>query len=310
MNNLPQLIEEYLHYCHTRKRLSSKTIRAYGTDLNYYEQYISQNALNFLDKRAIGNYVDLLHNTKAPKTVKRKIASLQTFYRHLFHTEQITEDPMLRLDLTFRLPQRLPRHIPNHVLNALFQELYARESTACTEYQLKCAARNVAVIELLFSTGLRISELCELTTDTVNLHDKIILIHGKGNKERILHITEAPTIQALYKYIRLFSSDLTTSQYFFINKLGHPLSPQSVRNMINHLTQEASIAMHITPHMFRHSFATGLVNQDVDIRCIQEILGHSSIRTTEIYTHVDQSKQKSVLESKNPRKFLSIHNAS
>lgn len=308
MNTLPNLIDEYLQNCCVRKNLDPKTVRAYRADLNDFSLYIKQNNADYLDKRTIGNYVDTLHCTKAPKTVKRKIASLQAFFHYLICEEKITENPFERMDLSFRLPQRLPRYIPNHILNTFYQELYAQVDKANTTYQVKCAVRNVAVIELLFATGLRISELCDLKKDAVNLYDKEILIHGKGNKERILHLTEAVTVDALKKYALLFSEDLENSDYFFLNKFKNPLSPQSVRNMINHLTDSASISMHITPHMFRHSFATGLVNQNVDIRCIQEILGHSSIRTTEIYTYVDLSKQKSILETKNPRKFLHINN--
>lgn len=310
MNTLSNLIEEYLQYCHVRKCLNVKTLRAYRADLSDFQQYMTHQNVDFLDKKAIGDYVDTLHDTKAPRTVKRKISSLQAFYHYLLLTEEITDNPLQRLDLSFKLPQRLPRYIPNHILNIFYQELYAQLDKASTTYQLKCAVRNVAVIELLFATGLRISELCALTQESVNLDDQEIRIHGKGNKERLIHLTEAVTINALLKYSLLFETEMKKSNYFFLNKCGRPLSPQSVRNMINQLTGTASISMHITPHMFRHSFATGLVNQDVDIRCIQEILGHSSIRTTEIYTHVSLSKQRSVLETKNPRKLLQIHNFS
>lgn len=310
MNTLSNLIDEYLQYCHVRKCLDAKTLRAYRADLNDFQQFTEHRNVSFLDKRAIGDYVDALHDTKAPRTVKRKICSLQAFYHYLLRTEVIADNPLQRLDLSFKLPQRLPRYIPNHILNQFYQELYAQIDHAATPYQLKCAVRNVAVIELPFATGLQISELCDLTQESVNLYEREIRIHGKGNKERMLHLTEAVTIDALTKYTLVFEKEMEKSEYFFLNKCGRQLSPQSVRNMINHLTNIASISLHITPHMFRHSFATGLVNQDVDIRCIQELLGHSSIRTTEIYTHVDLSKQKSVLETKNPRKLLQIHHAS
>ena len=143
----------------------------------------------------------------------------------------------------------------------------------------------------------------------MNLYDGEVRIHGKGDKERILQLTEKITIGALTEYKLLFQGEISKSEYFFLNKYGNPLSDQSVRDMIDRLAHMASIPMHITPHMFRHSFATYLVNQDVDIRCIQEMLGHSSIRTTEIYTHVDMAKQRNVLETKNPRKLLDMENA-
>lgn len=310
MNDLAALIKEYLQYCHVRKGLSPKTLRAYGTDLDGLQQYMEVNNADFLLPHSIGDYIDTLHRTKAPRTVKRKIASIQAFYQYLVYIGKIKENPLKKLDLSFRLPQRLPRYIPNHVMNTLYQELYSQKKQAATLYQLKCATRNIAVIELLFATGLRISELCELKKESINLYEQEIRVHGKGNKERMIQLTEEITIHALHEYATLFDSEIKKSEYFFLNKYGHPLSPQSVRGMINQLADAASIPMHITPHMFRHSFATSLINQDVDIRCIQKILGHSSIRTTEIYTHVNMAKQKSVLEMKNPRKLLNVYNGS
>ena len=175
MNTLSNLIDEYLQHCRVRKDLDPKTIRAYKADLTDFEQYITQHDASFLDKKAIGDYVDLLHYTKAPRTVKRKISSLQAFYHYLIYAEKIVENPLYRLDLSFRLPQRLPRYIPNHIMNTFYQELYSKLDKASTTYQLKCAVRNIAVIELLFATGLRISELCELTKESVNLYEQEML---------------------------------------------------------------------------------------------------------------------------------------
>lgn len=308
MNALTELIEEYLQYCQVRKELDPKTIRAYRADLEGFRLHIEGLNGDCLDRRSIGSYVDALHREKAPRTVRRKIASLRAFYHYLAFMEEIEDNPLNRIDLAFKLPQRLPRYIPNHVMNRFYQELYAQRDRAGTAYQHKCAVRDIAVIELLFATGLRISELCGLRREAVNLYEGEVRIHGKGDKERILQLTEEITIGALKEYETLFQTEIGKSDYFFLNKYGHPLSDQSVRDMINRLTRAASISMHITPHMFRHSFATYLVNQDVDIRCIQEMLGHSSIRTTEIYTHVDMAKQRNVLETKNPRKLLDIEN--
>ena len=308
MNTLPTLIEEYLQYCQVRKGLDPKTIRAYRADLLDFSQFLESRSEDFLKKEPIGSYVDALHHEKAPRTVRRKIASLRAFYHYLIYMEEIADNPLYRLDLAFKLPRKLPRYIPNHVMNTFYQELYAQKEKAHTPYQLKCAVRDIAVIELLFATGLRISELCGLKREAVNLYEGEVRIHGKGDKERILQLTEEITIGALTEYETCFAAEIGKSEYFFLNKHGHPLSDQSVRDMINRLTGAASISMHITPHMFRHSFATYLVNQDVDIRCIQEMLGHSSICTTEIYAHVDMAKQSNVLEAKNPRKLLDMEN--
>ena len=309
MTALAELIEEYLQHCQVRKELDPKTIRAYRADLRDFRLYTESRNGDFQSKEAVGSYVDSLHYEKAPRTIKRKIASIRAFYHYLIYAEEIAENPLYRLDLSFKLPRRLPRYIPNHVMNIFYQELYSQKKRADTPYQLKCAVRDIAVIELLFATGLRISELCGLKREAVNLCEGEVRIHGKGDKERILQLTEKITIDSLREYETLFKAQIRESEHFFLNKYGHPLSDQSVRDMIKRLTCAASISMHITPHMFRHSFATYLVNQDVDIRCIQEMLGHSSIRTTEIYTHVDMAKQRNVLQTKNPRKLLDMENS-
>ena len=291
MEDFRTLVDSYLNDCQYRKRLDAKTVRAYRADLKDFTQYLDREHADYLDKRALVGFVEMLHKIRAPRTVRRKVASLQAFYHYLIYEEQITDNPMHRVDLSFKLPKRLPRHIPTHTLEDFYRALYLQKRRAGTAAARRAMTRNVAVIELLFATGLRISELCTLTPQNVNLHEGAILIRGKGDKERILQLTEHATLQALQEYYELFREDITSCGYFFVNNYGNRLSEQSVRNMIHRIASNAQIPINITPHMFRHTFATSLVNQEVDIRCIQELLGHSSIRTTEIYTHVDTARQ-------------------
>ncbi|MFQ7201329.1 Tyrosine recombinase XerC [uncultured Clostridium sp.] len=304
MATLDHWITNYLNDCRYRKHLDVKTLRAYRSDLNEFTTYIVDQDVDFLNKHSISAYVNDLHKNKSPRTVKRKIASLHAFYRYLVYEELVESDPFYRLDLTFRLPSQLPRYIPTHMLRDFYVTLYGNNSERQSAFKKKCALRDIAVMELLIASGLRISELCELTTDAVNLAENEIRIRGKGNKERIIQLTEPVTISALNEYFESFSQEIQDTGFFFINNCGRRLTDQSVRNMINRIAGEASIPLHLTPHMFRHSFATFLVNQDVDIRCIQELLGHSSIKTTEIYTHVNLAKQKEILVNKNPRKMI------
>lgn len=159
---------------------------------------------------------------------------------------------------------------------------------------------------MLFATGMRISELCSLKPSHIDLESNSILIYGKGAKERVLQIGNPDVTAALTLYRETFQEDITACGYFFVNRLKHKLSDQSVRFMINRYTQLAGISQHITPHMFRHSFATLLMEQDVDTRYIQKMLGHSSISTTEIYTHVSNAKQKDILVHKHPRNLMEV----
>ena len=153
---------------------------------------------------------------------------------------------------------------------------------------------------------MRISELCALQIQDVDLYDCTILIHGKGSKERIIQIGNNDVVEILKEYRKSFSKQIRQCNYFFTNQNGSAMTDQSVRRMINKYATLADIELHITPHMFRHTFATSLLEADVDIRYIQEMLGHSSINITEIYTHVATSKQKYILTTKHPRKDFQI----
>ena len=153
---------------------------------------------------------------------------------------------------------------------------------------------------------MRISELCTLTTEQIDFNDYIIKIYGKGSKERLIQICNQNVQTLLKKYRESFEFEIANNNFFFINRLGNRLSEQSVRNMITNYAIGAEVPLHITPHMFRHSFATLLLEEDVDIRYIQQMLGHSSITTTQIYTHTSINKQKNILSSKHPRNKLEI----
>lgn len=168
------------------------------------------------------------------------------------------------------------------------------------------AIRDAAVCELLFATGIRISELCALSFCDIDLNDNCILIYGKGAKERKLQIGNTHVIEALRQYISVYRDKIISRGSLFVNQSGNVFSDQAVRRMLNHYAKLASIELHITPHMFRHTFATSLLEADVDIRYIQEMLGHSSIHTTEIYTHVTMAKQRDILTTKHPRNNFTI----
>lgn len=167
--------------------------------------------------------------------------------------------------------------------------------------------RNVLILELLFSTGMRISELCSLRIGNVILDDYVIKIYGKGSKERLIQICNESVQKLLYSYMQAYCEHDKKETFLFINRLGNQLSEQSVRNMITAYAKKSGINLHITPHMFRHSFATLLLEEDVYIRYIQQMLGHSSITTTQIYTHISLNKQKDILKSKHPRNKIDIN---
>lgn len=304
MKDLENQINEYIEYCKFRKNLDSKSLKAYGIDLRQFMSMVLQWNMEPFEKITVNQYVTEIHKIYKPKTIKRKIASLKAFYHYLEFEELLKTNPFNKIDIKFREPQLLPKTIPFHVIQTFLSTIYQQKYLAETEYQKKCIIRDIAVIELLFATGIRISELCSLTLGDVDLESQNLLIYGKGSKERMIQIGNPEVIHALVIYKTVFSEDIQACGYFFVNKLKHKLSDQSVRFMINKYVDLAAINLHITPHMFRHSFATLLLEEDVDIRYIQKMLGHSSITTTEIYTHVSMTKQKDILTSKHPRNLM------
>ena len=305
MNFLNDLIREYLEYCTYRKRLDPKTLKAYRIDLEQYKDFCTGTSACF-SKDVVDNFITCLHKQHKPKTVKRKIASLKAFFRHMEYREVIKENPFKKLDIRFREAKLLPKTIPFHSIQAFLSAIYTQKEKAGSEFQRRCCVRDIAVIELLFATGMRISELCALKPSDIDLESRNILIYGKGARERILQIGNQDVVSALVLYQEIFRADMESCGYFFVNRLGHKLSAQSVRYMIVRYAELAGISQHITPHMFRHSFATLLLEQDVDIRYIQRMLGHSSISTTEIYTHVSNKKQKDILVHRHPRNLMVV----
>ena len=212
-------------------------------------------------------------------------------------------NPFNKIQTKFQEPFVLPRTIPLKTIKKLLKTVYKEKDKSLSDYRKSVVLRDIAVFEIMFATGMRISEICSLKNDDVDLKNKVIRVYGKGSKERLIQIENADVINALKEYKKHCHSN---TDYFFTNKLDNRLSEQSVRFMINHYVELAGIDMHITPHMFRHSFATLLLEEDVDIRYIQQLLGHNSITTTQIYTHISMKKQRNILAKKHPRNKLDI----
>lgn len=298
-----QTLENYLHDCTKKRNLSKHTIKAYSIDLYQFLTFAKQENCN---KELLSTYLERLHNTYSKtKTVKRKIASLKAFFNYLEYNEYLDSNPFNKMRVQFKEPKLLPRTIPMDYISSILSKAYTDIITSKSDYQKKTAIRNTAVIELLFSTGIRVSELCNIKHEDINLSQGTLRIYGKGSKERILQIGNESVSQILHQYQTLLYQEQTNG-YFFVNKLGKRLSEQSIRIMLVNYEQALHISQHITPHMLRHTFATQLLEEDVDIRFIQKILGHSSITTTQIYTHVSSNKQKEILITKNPRNFVKI----
>ncbi|MBQ3011803.1 MAG: tyrosine-type recombinase/integrase [Methanocorpusculum sp.] len=306
--SLENEITNYLSRCRFQKKLSPHSEKAYRIDLIQFSEFISYETTGELNRENISSFIFKIQSSYKPKTVKRKIASLRAFFNNLVFEGLLDENPLVRINLRFREPFVLPKTIAlsdvQKIFEVLYSELECKSLLSVNNYEV--IIRDIAILELLFSTGIRISELCSLTVSDINLITGVVTIHGKGAKERLVYIGNKNVVSAIREYYSIRIQKLTQTPFFFINRLGNRLSEQSVRCMIRRCTSKAMVKQHITPHMFRHSFATLLLDEGVDIRYIQKILGHTSIVTTQIYTHVSSSKQKEILTEKNPRNKLQV----
>ncbi len=299
-------IKNYLENCKYMKGLSEKTLKAYSIDLNQYEIFVKEKACWF-SKPVLEDYIKQAYIKFKPRSAKRKIAAVKAFFHYLELEEILEINPFHKIMLKHKEPLVLPRTIPTNIVRKILLSAYEQTTNSDkTSLQRKNAIRDVAVIELLFASGIRINELCNLKKCDVDLKSKIIRVTGKGSKERYIYITNQNVLLALRVYYKAFIDDIEYTEYFFINNRGNKLSEQSARFMINKYEKNVDSKIHITPHMFRHTVATLLLEEDVDIRYIQELLGHSSITTTQIYTHISMRAQKKILAKKHPRNKIVI----
>ncbi len=301
-------IEHYLFYCKNQRRLDGKTVNAYKNDLNQFCIYYGEDEVQ-VHKEVITAFIIKMHEEYKPKTVKRKIASMKAFFNYLENEEIIEVNPFHKIRTEFREDIVLPKTIPMSVVKILLNYMYAlQERKGISTWERKIIVRDITVVEFLFATGVRISELCNMEISKVDMVEGIFRIKGKGSKERYLQIGNQEVINQLYKYIEEWKLEISEGKYFFVNRYGNRYSEQAARKMINKYVEEASISLHITPHMFRHAFATLLLEEDVDIRYIQKMLGHSSIVTTQIYAEVTCKKQMEILRTKHPRNKMTVCN--
>ncbi|NAS14346.1 tyrosine-type recombinase/integrase [Poritiphilus flavus] len=304
-------LNHFLSHCRTEKKLSKKTIEAYTSDLKQFKKYINEE-FDIQDFRLIRREHIKKHlvniNKYAPRTVKRKIATLKVFYSHLLYEDCISENPFDKIRINIRVQKSLPSVLSLIEVTAILKQLQSQKSEAPNNsMRYRQVIRNIAIVELLFATGIRVSELCFLKKSNIHSDFSTIKILGKGNKERIIPITNSETISALKDYYCLFREKIDRNSFFFINRLNHRISEQSVRHLIKKISQDSGINRGITPHVFRHTFATQLLEANINIRYIQELLGHSSINITQIYTHVSHQRTSEILKLKHPRNLISYN---
>ncbi len=289
-------LESFLDYLNYELNYSEHTIKSYEEDLNNFFSYVQDNSINYLklDKDNIRSYLKYLDEKKLNnRSISRMLSALRTFYKYLVLKKIIKANP-LRDIRNPKVGKRLPNYLNNIEVEDLTNSYNLDDPTGI---------RNHLIIELLYSTGIRVSELVNIKISDINMSDNTIRILGKGNKERIVlfgdyakDIINKYLSQARDSFIKKNQND-----YLILNCFGNKLTTRSVENIVNKASKALKLKNKVTPHTIRHTFATDMLNNGADIKSVQELLGHSSLSTTQIYTHLTNDRIKSVYLKAHPR---------
>lgn len=304
-------ITEFFNHCRYEKNLSEKTVKFYQIDLVQFSTFLELQGFPLtvteIGKQHLKEYLKELSDWK-PKTIKRKIATLKALFNYLEFEDHIVANPLRKLRIKIKEASLLPKALTLSESNELLKKVYAAILPADKDkYAYLEALRNTVVIELLFATGARVSEIANLQRSALDLESGTVSIQGKGGKQRMIQLCNIDTLHTLTTYCLLFANKIKANGgYLLVNRLNNKLSDQSIRILVSSLAVQANISKRVTPHVLRHTFATLLLENDVDIKYIQSLLGHSSIMTTQIYTQVNLEKQKQILAEKHPRMAFAI----
>ena len=285
-------------YLEVERNFSKHTIKAYNSDILSFLVWLGERSVSDVSAKDIKEYLLYIQQFNFCKTTTaRKVASLRTFYRYLYRERLIENNPAL----TIQAPKRgktLPQFLTEKEIEKIFNNM---------KIDTPAGYRNRTILELLFATGMRVSELSNLNFSNLNLEENEIKVFGKGAKERIVLVSDRAKnllinyINTARKLICPASEEQNSDSPVFINKNGYRLQTQSIRIAINDTVSNIELPKHVTPHVFRHSFATRLLENGADLRVVQELLGHSSISNTQIYTHVTTERLKSAYSAAHPR---------
>lgn len=310
MKTIDDGIADFIWHCKFEKNLSEKTLKAYETDLSQFSLFLTAGKLikvtKLLTKFELRQYLESLKSLK-PKSIKRKTATLKALFNYLEFDEQIEINPIRKMRINIKEPKVIPKVMELKEIERILKTAYQAKKLIQKKdsYSYLEALRNIVVIELLFSTGGRVSEIANLKEHDINLKTGEIIINGKGNKQRVIQVCNEELLALFRLYKKLWADRIELAgNNFLVSRFNKKISDQSIRLLVKELYKKAGITKHITPHIFRHSFATLLLEKDVDIKYIQEMLGHSSIAITQIYTHVNKVKQRQLLKTKHPRREL------
>ena len=285
-------IDEFIEYLQVVKKHSENTIINYRVDLSEFNEYMNNNLLK-ITKDDVFNYLKHLYDNNISKSsISRKLSALRSFYNYLLKKEIVSVNYFENVKNP-KKDSSLPKFVKDEDIDKMF---------LIPDTRTWIGKRNLLIIRMLYATGLRVSELVSIKLKDININERTIIVLGKGSKERIV-VFGYNTKDALIDYINngRYKVDVKNSEYLFLNKDGNNLSSRYVRKIIDDIIFKAAITMHVSPHMLRHTFATSMLNNGADLVSVKDLLGHESLNTTSIYTHVSDEKIKEVYNMAHPR---------
>jgi integrase/recombinase XerC len=297
MNSQEKFVDLFLEYLQIEKNYSPLTVESYKASLEEFFIFIQKEGIeqfervNFQDIRLF--LTEAYKKKLSRKTIARKISALRSFYRFMLRERLVHENPFQLVSLP-KQDKRIPKFLYSQELEELFHL-----SDICSP----AGQRDQALLELLYGTGMRVSECCALKLPDIDLSLGTVLVYGKGKKQRYIPIGSYAQ-DALKLYLSDGRQQLLGKEdhaFVFINQKGGPITTRGIRYILNALIKKASSTLHIHPHMFRHTFATHLLNEGADLRSVQELLGHSSLSSTQVYTHVSKDQLRNSYLSHHPR---------
>ena len=297
--NSKQDLEDFKSYILVEKNFSKHTAKAYCSDILSFLIWMDEEPCENINFSKVRDYFHFIQKFNYKKTtIARKIASVRTFYKFLYRERKVDSNPAMNLTLPKR-PKSLPKFLTPDEVEKILNNV---------KIETPAGFRNRAILELLWATGMRVSELSGLNFGDLNLENNEIRVFGKGAKERIILVSDRAKTY-LERYINTARmlvakgyrvEEPTESSPVFINNTGYRLQTKTIRNVINDIVDRIELPKHVTPHVFRHSFATRLIENGADLRVVQELLGHAGISNTQIYTHISMRHMQEVYDAAHP----------
>ncbi len=305
MKNFNLISSEFLNVIQSTKNLSPKTIIAYQSDLKAFGNFLNHNELS---DDILLLYIKELSQTKKLKdsTINRKLIVLKLFFNYACTKGYLYKNYFQEHTFKFRKERQLPKTLAITETSKLLTCATNMRSHAKSSFEIWKCTRNLALIDILVSTGIRIAEAAEISLNDIITSERTILIHGKGRKQRLIYISCPKTWSNLMQWLKVRDSKTIYTDKIFVNRSGEKITVHGIEYIYNSIKTQSGINASSTPHYLRHTFATNLLVNGADLRSVQEILGHSSVATTEIYTEVNVKRKRQVLNKYNYRNKLCL----